>query len=419
MAYSVDTSTFDDWADPSAIRAAAKDLKKKADAVEDDVDTCHTTWTALTSHLTIDDAGASSTFKNTYKDIKKHGEFVGSGGEKAKTALDGFADAIDELLPMVENLTGQIANFEIEANKIDTSDSLAVSEANRAERGFKLMVSGMQTSYDNAEKKCANELNTIYDKVHDEGGAIAGPWGTAALTAIGGAPALVHIDPNRKIPVYGYKTPKYDPTKYYTTKTITMSNGQVKNVAYLKPGAVLPAPERYIVRHQQPWSIIDPKEAQKQGIKPHKILRYGNPLVTVVGGLITFNSEYEKRYNELLRTNPELTQDELENESGQAAAVRGTSKTAVILAAGATGMAIGTAIPGVGNVVGGVIGLGIGAGIAFGAEISGLNDWVADRAEDLYQAVTPEPVKKVVGEIGEFGSKVGGAISDGWNSLWD
>lgn len=419
MGYSVDISTFDDWADPEAIRTAAKELKKKANAVEDDVDACDTTWTALTGYITIDDHGSSSAFKNSYKDIKRHGEFAGAGGEKAKDALDGFADEIDELLPMVENLTGQIANFEIEANKIDASDSSAVSEAERAERGFAKMVTGMQTSYDNAEKKCANELNAIYDKVQDEGGKIAGPWGTAGLTLVSGLPTFVHIDPSRKIPVYQYRTPRYDPTKYYTTKKITLSNGQVKYAAYLKPGAVLPAPERYIVKHQQPWSIIDPNEAKAQGIKPHKILRYGNPLVTVVGGLITFNSEYEKRYNELLRTNPELTEDELENESGQAAVVRGGSKTAVILAAGATGTAIGTAIPGVGNLAGGLIGLGIGTVIAFSVEISGLNDWVADRAEDLYEAVVPEPVKNVVGEVGEVASDVGGAISDGWNSLWD
>ncbi|WP_309081398.1 hypothetical protein [Zhihengliuella sp.] len=421
MAYEVDTSCYESWADPETIRTAASDLSKKAGNVEADVDACSTTWGSLQSFIEIDDYSSSTQFKESFVEIKRHGGFVADGGEKAETALKTFADAIDAELGIVENILGQIAYFRGEVANLDETDATAVAEAEGTQRWLQGLVDGTQTNYENAEKACANTLNGIYDKVLDQGGAIAGPWGTAALTVAGNSTAFVRIDPSRKVPVYGYRTPAYDPRDYYTTKKIVSANGQVKYAAYMKPGVTLPAPERYVVRHQNPWSIVDPVEAQRQNLKMPTAMRAGGWIVNVAGGVITINSEYEERYNELLRTRPDLSEDELENEAGQAGLVRGGTKVAVIAGAGMMGMAIGTAIPipGVGTLAGGVIGLAVGGVLAYGAEALGLADAAADVVENVYETITPEPVKEVVGEVGEVVSDVGGAISDGWNSLWD
>lgn len=51
-----------------------------------------------------------------------------------------------------------------------------------------------------------------------------------------------------------------------------------------------------------------------------------------------------------------------------------------IVAATATGAAVGSVVPVAGTLIGGTVGLAVGVGVAFGAQISGARDWMAEKA---------------------------------------
>lgn len=62
--------------------------------------------------------------------------------------------------------------------------------------------------------------------------------------------------------------------------------------------------------------------------------------------------------------------------------------------------------------MGGAIGLVGGALVVGIMEFSGINDWIADKVFDGFNAVVPDGVQDFVGDVGD-------GIHDAWNSLWD
>lgn len=405
MGYTIDTSCFEDWADPGEIRTAAKDLETKCKDIEDLVQDSKDTWDRLDNHSKITALGHE--FYSTFVDINKHGEYVGLGGGEAKTALDDFAEGLDNELAYVEIVLGQVALFHRDVNDLDYDDADAVSDAKNGQTYYQGLVDGCQTRYDNLEKKCAEALDQAYDAVIDEGGVIAGPWAVAAFQGAADGSRWVKVS-SVKIPVYQYRTPAYDPAKYFDIKKIPYGNS-FKMAAYPKPGMTPPAPERFVYRYQNPWTVVDPNTPEAKSLKMPKTIKVGGGILSVVAGVITIDSEYAKEYNRLLNENPDISKEDLENEAGQAGAVKGGTK---ILIAMGVGAAIGSVVPGAGTLVGGAIGL-VGGAIVVGImEFSGINDWIADKVFDGFNAVVPDGVQDFVGDVGD-------GIHDAWNSLWD
>lgn len=405
MAYTVDTSALEKWADPGEVRSSAKSLDSKADSIKELVQDSKNTWDKLRYHSQITRLGED--FYSRFVEINKHGEYVGLGGGEAKTALDSFADGLDDELAYAEIVLGQVALFHQDTSKLDFGDEAAVSDASRSQTYYQGLVDGCQTRYENLETACAEALDGAYDAVVDEGGAIAGPWGSAAFGVAGNATKWIKVS-NIKNPVYAYRTPAYDPAKYYNFKKIPYGNSY-KMAAYPKPGVSPPVPERYVYRYQNPWTVVDPNTPEAKSLKMPKTIKLGGGILSVVGGVITIDSEYSKEYNRLLNENPEISADELENEAGQAAVVKGGTK---ILVAAGVGAAIGSVIPGPGTLVGAVVGLVAGVVIVGAMELSGINDWIADKIYDGFNAVVPDKAQEFVGDVGD-------KVHDAWSSLWD
>lgn len=150
---------------------------------------------------------------------------------------------------------------------------------------------------------------------------------------------------------------------------------------------------------------IHAKETQSS-LRPGTALRSGNALLTVAGGVLTYEDEKAREREEVRRENPHLSASEAEREAkgraraqtlgnvGSTAVVSGVSGAAASAAAGA---AFGSAVPVAGTAVGFVVGLGAGYVMNHkgldDADGDGEKDSAAERVGDAVEAIREDPGK--------------------------
>ena len=150
---------------------------------------------------------------------------------------------------------------------------------------------------------------------------------------------------------------------------------------------------------------IHAKETQSS-LRPGTALRSGNALLTVAGGVLTYEDEKAREREEVRRENPHLSASEAEREAkgrARAQTLGNVGSTAVVsgvagaAASGAAGAAFGSAVPVAGTAVGFVVGLGAGYVMNHkwldDADGDGEKDSAAERVGDAVEAIREDPGK--------------------------
>ncbi|MPY09703.1 hypothetical protein [Arthrobacter bussei] len=447
-----DTSGLDDWALTADLDAAAAEIATAGTAVSAAVDGLATTWSGLSASYS---APEQVDVLAVFSSITPHGDVLELAAAQAKTALTAFADTVRQLEARRSALLGEAAAFEADPPRVDPADP--DSDVDQMQQGLlQHDITALAQDYDDAVLACVAALNGIDGTTDDTVSTLSGP--EVGLVVAGGTNysgtytfKRVDITAYRQVPMpwQDFRFTPLDPNLPLTPAEIAGNRyltidgrdvhigspdhpdyGRTVSEAYTRNGFVPAVDWRPSVNQRlydtsaayrarvdanpSNWRIPDPAAPRPTfGELPNglKGIRIGGGVLAVGMAGLTIADERGKAYDRLLVEHPEMSEADRSARATELGVVRGGAKTAFDVGAGMTGAAVGTMI---GGPVGTVIGFGVGMGISYLADQE-LPDWlggesvkdaVADGAEAAYDAG-----KEVVSDIG-------GAISDGWDSVF-
>ena len=392
---SVDTSALYGWPSPDAIDSARTGVRTGGSSYLSSVNSAAATWQQLRGHYSGD--GAEEMLQ-AFAGIVPTAEYLSQMAAQADEALAAFADGIRDL---ERERTALVA--EVHANAARVAEALAAPDdpeaAARPDHSMFLRgsVAALAERYRALEEQTAAKLNTAAEPDHPAVVALlAHP--TMGI-ALGTVSAGLETISSRVEQVY-------DPQWVYrrwpdrATRLQHMSRGrwewQEWSSANLTRIELRPGVNEFMFEHLKwyenrvradpgRWAPDAPAFGDLNGAA--RTAKVGGGILTVATAGVTIYDEREKAKQELRRTNPGMSEADLNRRANVEGAVRGGTKVGLDLAAGAAGAAIGTAV---GGPVGMVIGAGIGIGISAVTDIEmdflggrTIKDAAADAAMDL------------------------------------
>lgn len=433
----IDATGLEDWPKPDTIDTAADALATKGKQVRGKVEDCETAWKTLYPGFQTDHAAVQEKVEKMFDLITTHGDAVEGATYLVKDAVTGFASKVREL---------ELRRTEAHV-RIGEHDRLE-GEGDLPDGGI-YTTDAVQTYINNvvgdlvlAAEDCGSKLEGIDGQAISDAGFVAPSPGASDAVTVAGWAQFSRVDytytvlENVEIPVWDYTTtaPSAD--------WVIDSNGVVSRAPFINGPEVVDSrvevqevehtgtkkswtgmrtpvnpwayehfdwykervdahAERYTTAGPRMWDLkgrlLDFEDAMRNGGNFTRVLRVAGPIAMVAGAGLTYKSEYDKALEEVAAEHPDWTEEEIRNRAGEMSAVQGTTQIGLDLAAGMAGAAIGTAI---GGPFGTVVGFGAGIFISWVANESGINDWVKEKTQELWDWGTDElePATDAIGD---------------------
>lgn len=444
------TEGLSGWPAPETLRTSGKALQDSGKKLSDGVGECVNGWVPVETHYT-EGAGKEKIYAAMTMPLA-HGTAVEMATKSAKGYIDTFADEVDGLKTRRTTVQEKMGTF----NDNESSDDESKKNPEfgmGSEAAIQSEIDGIVEDLISAADKCAQDINKVdvtepwfVDLITSKEAGLITALGTNALTLS----QFEHVTVTKVKPVTLY-FPQWKRTEIFVpTRVLMTPNGTYIQMTRLVQDEfrlipvqgtlerswlekkwlnLKPEPSEFFFKHSEKYRAFvnahpDRFAPPTQG-KPSwwrgdlklsnlvddfnkakgwtKFAKGAGPIVAIAAAGLTYADEYKDAKEELAKEHPDWSEEQIHNRAIEEAAVKGTTKVGLDIGAGMAGAYVGTLI---GGPLGTVIGFGVGMGASWLMDELGIKDAAADFAQDTVDVVT------------DVAEDVGGAISDGWNSVF-
>lgn len=382
---------LDGWPSTGSLKTAGTDIETAGKIYQEQTEDAQSHWSNVPTYYSSS-GGDAVTLAGAFSLPVDRATGFAEAMSSAKSALHTWAGAIEGLKSRRTTAKNEAAGFPGNLEPEDPAYDLEIARINR-------LIDGVLEDYDQAASDCASSLDGITLPIANEHGDALAVGGMTA----GYYESVLSL-------VYYEHRPPAAPTFTRREFLRGLPNLAMGLDPHGRPAQLdLPEPD-----FNRPYTLAaDGVDVDGNRLEKPRGIRAAGGALAVVGAGFTFAGERAAAEERLLRENPHMDQETLENEVGQETLVRGGSSIATGLIIGAT---IGSVVPGAGTLVGAGIGLVAGTVVAGVMEFSGAQGWINDRVMDGFNAVVPENVQQGIGEAGDF---VGDLVTGNWGELFD
>lgn len=346
-----DTTGLQGWPSPAQLTAGADAVRGAGPELENAIADASAQWNGLQG---IYQAPEAEVAYGVFANITPHGGFVSSACEQVAKALQEFSDGIAHLETARTQVLADIAAH----NAFVNSDSFGEEQQDMADLGRDTLqgtVNQLAAEFVWLEENCVSALSDTTGETNPffsfMATQFAGVMFNVMDTALGGV---------------RFRTSQHPagPGAYYDIR-----------------------PERNDFLYDRSQRYKDYVDNSNKFHVPHeeglggKAVKGGGWVLTVGGAYFTYQDQEQEAYNDLLASNPEMTEEERRAEASKIAGFRTGASVVGGLGAGAIGAGVGSFAGPAGTVVGFIVGSAVGWAMEQPLDVLGgktVTEWAGD-----------------------------------------